>query len=190
MMEKPINFDVIEQKREVVFDWVKNISEKQKVKEISRKFLKDVLEDCGANFDIGEEEKKSLKGYSEKQRAKGMNAVWGEKYKEYKDWINEYYDFNEYKKRTGKELPKLKPSGRTNSGMIQFLGELTSYAGEETNFDTFKLYIETRAINGLAWEENRKEDRVRISVPTSKKPIRPSSFPSEFPLKAFEFLVN
>lgn len=188
MIEQSTNIESIEQKREMTLDWVKNISEHQEVKEIATDILKDTFESFGANFEITEEEKESLGGYSEKQKAEGMHAVWGEKFKEYKNWIKEY--ILDYETRTGKILPELKPSGRKNSGMIQFLGELTSYAAGEIDFDTFQKYVETRAKNGLAWEENRKGDRIRIKVPTSDKEegILPSSFPPEFPIKAFEFL--
>ena len=196
MTEILINTESIEQKREVVNDWVKNLSEKQEVVELSKDVLKNVLESFGGNFEISEKEKASLRGYSEKEKAMGMHAVWGEKFGEYKNWVKKY--IIDYETETGKELPTLgkqkdskfekAPSGRKNSGMIQFLGELTSYAAGETSFDTFKLYVETRSKNGLAWEEDRKDDRIRITVPTSEKPIRPSSFPPQFPIKALEFL--
>lgn len=196
MGEIPINTESIEQKREIVSSWIKNISQNQEVGEISKNTLKDVFESFGANFDISQEEKESLKGYSEKQKAQGMHAVWGDKFNEYKNWVEEY--IVSYESETGKKLPALdkqkdsqssKPgSGRKNSGMIQFLGELTSYAAGEVDFSIFKSYVEARAKNGLAWEEDRKEDRLRIEVPTSEKPIRPSSFPPEFPTKALEFL--
>jgi len=183
----------------MVFDWVANISEKQEVGEMPREILKEVEKSFGANFEIGEVAKESLKGYSEKQVFEGMKEVWGEKYEEYKKWINEDFIPN-YEKQIGKELPALVkqkdstsltlPSGRKDSGMKQFLIVLTRKAAGTISDEDFKSDIETRIKNGVAWSEGRKDDRVRIKVPTAEKPILIGSFPKEFPVKAFEWLKN
>lgn len=193
------NTESIEQKKEVFWGWINDISINHRVTEIPKETVKDVLEEFGASFEISEKERESLRGYSENERALGMHAVWGEKFDKYKIWIRKEYIPN-YEERTGKELPMLirqknstsdkAPTGRKNSGMIQFLGELTSYATGEVDSKTFQMYLEARVKNGWLWEEGRSKEGLRIKVPTSKNPIRPASIPPEFPVKAIEFLSN
>jgi hypothetical protein len=74
--------------------------------------------------------------------------------------------------------------------MKQFLNDLTCFAAGELSSESFALYTETRIKNGIAWSEGRKNDRVKISVPTSSQPILIGSFPPEFPQKAFDWLKN
>lgn len=94
-------------------------------------------------------------------------------------------------------MPKLenkknpeKSTHRKNSGMIQFLNDLTSFASGEYDFEKFKTYTEGRVNNGKAWAEGRKNERIRINVPTSSEPILLSSVPPEFPIIAINWLKN
>jgi hypothetical protein len=196
--EETIKPETIEQKVAMVSDWVKNISEKQEVGCIDAEILRDVFKIYKADFKhLTEEERKSLSGYSEAERSLGVKQVWGkEKIKNYKSWvqkyIKEYDEIHEIKlpilgEKEGQPYPE---SGRKNSGMIQFLYELTSFASGETSFDDFKKYMEARVSNGVAWAEERKKDRVRVKVPTSENPILLSSVPKEFPIKAWEWIRN
>lgn len=199
MAERLINSESIEQKREQVDEWIKKISEEQKVgDEISQELLREILESYGAHFEnVDNEGKESLKGYSENERGLGVKQVWGEeKIKNYKSWIKEYivsYDESHevllpiLGEKEGKPYPE---SGRKNSGMIQFLYELTSFASGETSFDDFKTYMEARVNNGVAWAEGRKKDRVRVKVPTADEPILLGSIPKEFPIAAMDWLKN
>lgn len=155
------------------------------------------MESYGANFEnLDEEGRESLRGYSEKERGLGVKQVWGEeKKKNYKSWIKEYIEnYDELHKeaqlpilgeKEGLPYPK---SGRKNSGMIQFLYELTSFASGETSFDGFKTYMEARVNNGMAWAEGRKRDRIRVKVPTADEPILLGSIPKEFPVVAMNWL--
>jgi len=178
------------QKHALVSDWVKNISEKQIVEEMDVGVLKEVLTSYGANFEnLSGENKESLRGYSEKERGMGVRAVWGDEIvDDYKEWTKEF--IKKYELETGIVLPELKSSGRKNSGMIQFLFDLTSYASGECNFETYKTYTEGRVKNGVAWSEGRRNERIRVSVPTSSEPILLSSIPKEFPIAANVFLLQ
>lgn len=192
------SFESIEQKREQVDKWIKNISEEQKVgDEVDQKLLREVLISYGAHFEnVNDEGRESLKGYSENERGLGVKQVWGEeKVKNYKSWIKGYIALYDESHETA-QLPVLgekeglpyPESGRKNSGMIQFLYELTSFASGETNFDDFKTYMEARVNNGVAWAEGRKKDRVRVKVPTAAEPILLGSIPKEFPVAAMDWI--
>jgi hypothetical protein len=188
MNEIFINKATFEQKQITIGGWIESFSLKQEVKEFSPRILREVLTSHGANFEnLSDEAKESLKGYSEKERGMGIRAVWGDDVVDsYKEWTKEY--IKGYEAKTGIILPELKPSGRKNSGMIQFFNDLTSLASGECNFDTFRTYTEGRVKNGVAWSEGRKGDRIRVSVPTSSEPILLSSIPKEFPIAAWEWI--
>jgi len=197
MAERLVNSEVIEQKRAVVDEWISGMSERQEVGEIKLELLREVLKSYGAHFkNVDNEGKKSLRGYSENERGLGVKQVWGEeKVKNYKSWIKEYIALYDETHKAA-QLPVLgekeglpyPESGRKNSGMIQFLYELTSYAAGETNFDDFKTYMEARVNNGVAWAEGRKKDRVRVKVPTADEPILLGSIPKEFPVAAMNWI--
>lgn len=199
MEERVVKIECIEQKQAVVDEWVRNISEKQEVEKINLEMLREVLNSYGAHFEnVDYEGRKSLRGYSENERGLGVKQVWGEeKIKNYKSWIKEYivsYDKSHEKaqlpilgEKEGKPYPE---SGRKNSGMIQFLYELTSFASGETDFDDFKRYMEARVNNGVAWAEGRKKDRVRVKVPTADDPILLGSIPKEFPIDAITWIKS
>lgn len=189
MTEKPNFIESIESKAVIVGKWIKNMGETQKVGEIPVGILRDVLTHYGADFvNLSEEAKESLRGYSEKEKVVGVRAVWGNEFvNEYKEWNKSFIDEYESDSRN-KRLPELKPSGRKNSGMTQFLFELTALASGEMPSKTFKEYTEARVTNGKLWAENRSEERTRIKVPTADEPILLSSFPPEFPEKAWGWI--
>lgn len=153
------------------------------VERIDRQVLKEVLEACGARFE--KEASRSLRKYTEKGKAPGMKLVWGERFEEYKKWVGEYIKVFEASP-AHRELPKLLPSGRKNSGMIQFFGELTAFAAGSLSFANFKKFTQARAENGLLWQLGRSRERIRIKVPTAKEPILLSSFPPGFPRDAWD----
>lgn len=197
MTEKSQFIDIIH-KQAAVNDWINEISKKGQYREIHRSDLRSVLESFGANFNLSETEKESLRGYSEKQRSKGVKAVWGNKYDLYIQWTKKY--IQKYEQQSGIKLPSLgrqsdsssqkESSRRKNSGMKQFLNDLTCFAAGELSSENFALYTTTRINNGIAWSEGRKEDRVKISVPTSSKPILIGSFPPGFAQEAYNWLKN
>jgi hypothetical protein len=174
----------VEQKTETVEKWISALSEEGKLGQIDRMLLKDVLGAFGANFEVGEETKTSLEKYTNKAKAVGMEQVWGSKYDKYKKFTLEF--IRSYEESKGVSLPALKRSGIKNSGMIQFFGEITAYAAGSLDFESLKLFLEARVLNGKAWADGRKEDRVRVKVPTAREPILLSSIPSEFPEAAWK----
>lgn len=227
MQERQINVETIEQKQAMIGAWINDISEKQEVKEIPANDLKEVLQSYGASFEnLNEIDKRNLSMYAEKKRVGALEAVWGQKFNDYKNWVQEY--IGDYEKRTGKELPKMKnvtslkntervASGRKDSGMIHFLGDLTGYASGNLGFDGFKLLLQTRAENGairelpkekregketqyIEWDREIDEEKGALTVdprfhpkteeliPVDKQVVRPASFPPEFPTKAFDWL--
>ncbi len=189
--------ETIEQEREMISDWVGKIGEHQRVDEMPINILRDVLTSCGADFEnLDDEAKKSLSEYSEKDRGFGVRKVWGDEFvNDYKRKVGDF--IKEYELETGIELPELvnkknpdESTKRKNSGMIQFLFDLTSFASGEYNFETYKLITETRVKNGKAWAEGRKEDRIRANTPNSDKPLLISSIPTEFPNKAWVWISS
>lgn len=164
--------------------WINNFTETGKIGKIDRLIVRAFLEECGANFP-SEEKMISLKEYTNKAKREGLNIVWGiERVDDYKKWTLKYID--SYEKKKDKILPALKPSGIKNSGMVQFFGELTAFAADFLTFKEFRDFSEARHFNGKMWEENRKDERVKVIVPTSDTPILLSSFPPEFPSEAWE----
>jgi len=169
----------------IVKSWIAAFSETGQLGEMDRDLLRAVLEAHGAKFsEITPEVQASLQKYSNKGRAEAMRHIWGERFDEYKIWTNEWVA--DYEERTGQTLPALTKSGRKNSGMIQFLGEITAYAAGELSYEHLKLRLETRLYNGLAWAEGRREERKLISKPGTEKLFRPSSIPPGFPTDAWE----
>lgn len=173
-----------EEVKSVFSKWIEDISKIGKVNDIDHLVVKAVLEESSANFPP-KEKLASLGEYTNASKRSGLDIVWGEnRVNEYKKWTLEYV--KSYEEVTGKLLPKLKPSGSKNSGMIQFFGELTAFASGVMSFETFREYTEARALNGKMWEKDRKDERITIKVPTSVEPILLSSFPPGFPSKAWE----
>ncbi|MEI8067899.1 MAG: hypothetical protein WCG91_03055 [Candidatus Shapirobacteria bacterium] len=155
--------------------FIDKLAEKQEVLEIKPDVLKKSLEDFGANFeDLSEENKKNLSMYAQKNRNKALEKIWGNKFTDYKDWVETY--IQEYEERTGKQLPRMKnaanlknedkePSYRKDLGMISFLGDLTAYASGDLNFEDFKLILGTRAENGAIKAMSKEERGGRESKP-------------------------
>ena len=194
----------VEEETAVVDGWTDQLSETGEVGDLDRGLLRRVLEAHGANLEIGESERNSLGRYSNKGKASGMRAVWGERFQGYKKWTKEYID--EYEAQAGKKLPALAKSGRKNSGMLQFLGELTAYAAlvDET-FPMSQLRVRTaaRVFNGRVREQGNvaKEARFHIMVKSynliedkdgrkRELPFAPAGFPPEFPKAAWEYLKS
>ncbi len=199
MQRKEISnhLELIELKREMISEWIEKFSSEQKVDEISSDVVREVLESYGANFEnLTNEVKESLSKYSEKDRGFGVRRVWGDQFvDDYKKSVNGY--IKEYEAKTGIELPQLvnkknpnESTKRKNSGMVQFLFDLTSFASGRYTYETFKNITEGRIKNGQAWAEGRKEDRIKISVPSLDKPILLSSIPPEFPIKAWKWILT
>jgi hypothetical protein len=197
----------VEEKISVVDGWIETISSTETVEYINTLLLSEVLEYCGANFfDGGKKERRdelrTLIEYSNKRRAPGMRAVWGKNYDEYRDWTEEYV--RKYEDETDRSLPlirqKDKDTGEVkiykNSGMLQFIGELTAYADGRMGFRLLKDNLETRARNGRLRQQGRKEELKTIDMDERKikdgkvviepKEIKPSSFPPGFPSVAWE----
>lgn len=76
------------------------------------------------------------------------------------------------------------PSGHKNSGMLQFLGELTACAAGKLSQEVLEERLSARAANGRAWVEGG--NRIRVTIPTAKESKLLSSFPPGFPVLAWE----
>ena len=71
MNETIKSIETIEQKREMVGEWIGKIGERQRVDEMPINILRDVLTSYGANFEnLDDETKKSLSEYSEKDSSR------------------------------------------------------------------------------------------------------------------------
>lgn len=197
MAERIMDSEIIEQKQAIVDGWIRGMSERQEVGEMSQDLLREVLESYGANFEnLDNEGRESLRGYSEQERGKGVRQVWGNEFvNSYKEWAKGY--LTEYELKTGVEWPRLinkehpeESSFRKASGINQFLFELTSSAAKEITPSNFKNYMETRIKNGVAWVEGRKKERISVGLPNTKEPKKLGSIPKEFPVAAMDWLKN
>ncbi len=164
--------------------WVGVLTTEGKVGPISQELMAAALTDLGANLEP-RPELTLLSEYSNKARRPAMDAVWGtEKVDEFKAWASDYVA--SYEAEHGVTLPALEKSGSKSSGMIQFFGEITAFAAGKLAQADLKRFLETRSLNGKLWLDGKKDERVRLQVPTAKEPILPSSFPPEFPDAAWE----
>jgi hypothetical protein len=180
----------IEEKTTTIDLWFTNVNKSgwEKMPEIDRLLLKDVLQAYGANFENAEE-LRLLKQYTNKAKRPGLDAVWG------KEFVDDFWTFignyiNDYEDKKGKPLPALKKSRKKFSGFRQFFGELTAFAAGQITDEQYYEYTRSRLFNGKMWQEDRREERMRVQVPTVKDPILLSSVPPEFPVAAWEFIKN
>lgn len=199
----------IEEKRQVVSEWMNKFSETGEVSYVDRQMFSEVLSEIGANFmDEGSKERlnalSTLAEYSNKGKAPGMRVVWGTKFDEYKAWCGKWAE--DYKVNTGKKLPAIKQKGKRyeTSGMLAFFGEITSYAAGRMEFTLLKTRLEARYNNGVLYEKHQKIDKSDSSpwkrvpmvdvyekdgkVITKIKNIRLSSFPQNLPTDAWGYL--
>ena len=184
MTEKLRKID-IEEKRAVVVEWITKFAETDEIREIEVEALKKTLSSCGADFEQNPETLMLLGEYTNKAKRPGLDAVWGnETIDGFWHQIGLFIEGHEIE--TGIELPKLKKSGHKFSGMRQFFGEITAFAAGQLDFETFKKYSEARIMNGRKWQEGKKDERIRVAVPTKDKPILLSSYPSEYPRFAID----
>jgi len=179
----------IEEKKAAVVEWITKFTEKGEIEEIDVVILKRVLIHCGADFEQSPEALVPLGEYTNKAKRPGLDAVWG---KEAVDnfWSQINLFIEKHEAGVGIELPKLKKSGHKFSGMRQFFGEVTALAAGQLDFETFRKYSEARLFNGRKWQEGKKNERIRVDVPTKDKPILLSSYPSEYPRFAIDTIIQ
>ncbi len=157
--------------------WVETLTQEGRVEPIDPGVVRGALECCGAVL-TEREELDSLARYSNKAKAPGMEAVWGEEFGAYKTWVIQY--IKDYEARTKKPLPVLEGTEIKHSGMRQFLGELTALAAGRKSYEEYKRLTEDRARKGREWQA-RKEDEPIVPSPHA-------SFPPEFPRDAWGWL--
>lgn len=175
-----------EKNLETFDEWLKNLSENGQVDQVDPAVVGNVLEIHGANFEISESAHESLKKYSNKAKRPGLDEVWGkEKVDSFKSWvIGEYIPYIE--KKVGRDMHTLYDRATDtfddvkHSGMMQFLGELTSYAAGDMSFKKYKRITENRYSKGKKWEYGDRYEPY--------KPSRNSPFPVDFPVKAINRL--
>ncbi len=168
-----------EAEKEKVNKWITGLSETGKVAEMDPMLLRSVLAEYGANFEVNEEARESLKKYSNLERRFGMNAVWGEdRVKNYRIWLKNW--IGEYETRTDRPLPVLQGTDTKTSGGLKFFTDLTVFAAGLMDFESYKSLTEDRREKGERWQKRNPEDEV---VPTPH-----SSFPPEFPVEAWNYL--
>ncbi|MFV1917379.1 MAG: hypothetical protein ACC618_02795 [Patescibacteria group bacterium] len=174
----------VEEKIAVVDSWVESLSNYDEngnveIAELDRGIIKDVLQEFGADFEIQKKpELKALWKYTNKGRRKGMNAAWGKgRMGSYNYWTSQWVDV--YEMQSGKKLPALKPSGIKTAGPRHFLGELTAYAAK-LPFELYSTYLQARLKNGWLWNEERKDERIKVMLPTDDQPKLLASIPPSF----------
>jgi hypothetical protein len=188
MMEKSKEMDKGE-KKTIVVDWIAKFEKTGEIGEIDVAILKEVFIHCGADFEKSPETLALLGEYTNKAKRPGLDTVWG---KESVDGFWKQIDtfIEKHENATGIDLPKLKKSGHKFSGMRQFFGEITALAAGQLSPETFKKYSEARLLNGRKWQEGKKDERTRVTVPTKERPILLSSYPPEYPRFAIDIVLT
>jgi len=164
--------------------WFDKFKVEGKVDQTEPQLVRDVLEKFGANFEISQEARISLGRYSNLAKKIGLQEVWGQKADEFKGWVkNEYIP--QYEANEGRELPTLYDpktglmDNIKHSGMMQFFGELTSFAAGEMSFAKYKRITEHRLDRGRRWKNNDPENP--FVVHEKNAPV-----PPEYPLAAWQ----
>ncbi|OGM56097.1 hypothetical protein A3E46_01405 [Candidatus Woesebacteria bacterium RIFCSPHIGHO2_12_FULL_46_16] len=166
----------IEEQVSTFENWIGKLTETGIVEEINPQLVREVFEDLGANFEISEEDRKSLERFENLLRRPGMDAVWGkDRVREYRIWLRHY--LKDYETRTGKPLPVLEGTTSKTSGGLKFFTDLTVFASGLMSFEKYQEITERRAAKGRLWQA-RKADEPII-------PSKYSSFPPEFPQVAW-----
>lgn len=181
--------------------WIEEMDRTGKVDEIDLNLgdLQKIFEfKCGANFEISESERSSLKKYSQGGSRSGMEAIWsGDRYRRSirfcKEWV-EKFELVE----GNKELPKLKktesgdPSSESKiSGMLQFFHELTLFAKGDMSLEDFTKVTEIRLFNGKVIQEGRRNERKTMVTPTSGgKEKRIGGIPPGFVSDFYKWLLD
>lgn len=157
--------------------------------ELPPQLARSVLESYGADFKrLSPEGKDGLSKYKRKRKKTGLKEVWGDTfYANTIKWIEQWSEDYESDPEN-RRLPRLTKSGVNYGGMVQFIGELTAYAAGELSAEDYKRYSEARVKNGQAWANN--EERIRIKVPTAKKPILLASIPPGFVTDASKYILQ
>ncbi len=169
-----------EQEITKVNNWISNLSERGAVTEIDPMLLRSVLAEYGANFEISETGKESLSKFSNLNRRKGMDEVWGnETVKSYRIWLRHWVE-NFDADPTHRPLPTLVGEDTKTSGGLKFFTDLTVFAAELMTFEEYKKITERRWGKGDSWQ---KKSEGEDYVPTDY-----SSFPPKFPSIAWEFI--
>lgn len=166
--------------------WMKNLSENGKVDDIDPLVVRGVLESCGADFEITESDRESLRDYRNSHKRRGLDAVWGKaKVDTFKTWAKEEY-IPYIEKKAGREIRTLWDKAKQvnddvkTSGMMQFLGEITAFAAGEMSMSKYRRLTEDRIKKGKEWQYG---DREKEHIPSPH-----SSFPVDFPVKAMDRL--
>ncbi len=201
----------LEERVAVVDAWFKHLAENHVAGEIDREVLREVLESCGANFDIEPSAKEKLgrEHYSSNALRKSVAAVWGDKYDRFVSWVKGYVN---QMQDEGDEVPALE-SGKKHIGFTGLLEELTAYAAtdeEEFSATDFATRVTARAWNGyMRYElgDKRKDVRMHIIVPgyntvvyefdgqegdtrTGEMPFASLGFPPKFATAAWEEITS
>jgi hypothetical protein len=180
----------IEHKIWAVISWADLLNDTGEVTPLDREVLRNVLTHFGANFEnLTPETEEALnpRGYSNKAKRAGIEAIWGDKYEEFRSWARQWA--HDYETQTGRTLPFIniiqdgKKVGVTKiSGMTQVFSQLTEYAAGTLPFEDFKLYTKIRIKNGKLRELGRSDELEEIIPPNTTIPRKISSIPSGFVL--------
>lgn len=167
----------IEQNRSALGMWVDKLNREGIVDVIDPSLVRSVLESYGANFEISEESKESLKRFNNAERRPGMDAVWGsDNVKKYRIWLKHWVV--NYENKTGRQLPVLEGTNTKTSGGLKFFTDLTVFAAGLMTFEKYKEITERRAEKGRLWQARNLNDPYETT--------KYSSFPPEFPSEAWE----
>lgn len=154
-----------------------------------REATKEFLKSCGADFEnlVGHED--SLKKWTVKGMSSAMEAVWGSRWEDFKNWNDEF--IAKYEKETGKTLPsiavykridgKRQEVGRSKqSGMKHVFCVLTRWAAfteqEDPNYsrDLFLKDLVVRVDNGILRSKGGEYELGSVIRPDTGEVYHPS----------------
>jgi hypothetical protein len=174
----------------VVVEWARpNLNRKDIFDHPKRHEVAKFLTEHGANLERAKLKPLSVKKWTNAGNKDFMEAVWGDNYKRYKAWAENY--IHQYQAITYENQPKLETSGSVSSGAIRVLCLLTKFA-VDTSFTNsgFSQELDVRRLNGVLRSQGKKRDELRtLTRPDTKEVYHPGSFPPDF-LNALVFEIE
>lgn len=174
----------------IVLQWLSSLAimtDEGSIPFIPAPTLKEFFIRVGALKEPSAQALESLSKYTNAGKAPGMKEIWGERFAEFKQLADR--SVVTYESQFG-VLPALQPSGIKTSGMIALFGELTAYAYGAMDWETLNKYLSARLVNGYLWADGRKDERIRVQIPTADEPILLSSIQPGFTWVFGDWLVS
>ena len=171
---------------EIVQSFFSNLS-RGEVTHISAEDLKTFFENLGVDFgQLTEEQILQLAKYSNKYKGPVVTVLIGEERKlQFREWVKSRAEMYGWSHLSGDK------NKSNHEGFTALFYESIAYAAGAYDWSTFSMRTECRVFNGRLRLGRATGDRRKIFVPGhSSKPFAPASFPPQYPMELFMYLIE